>query len=104
MVLNEKLGAKPRASIAKGTILYVLGFGLGSLAMAGCLSFAFMSVAEGVMPSKDVKPTGTTAPNIIGSPTDGDDDGNAKLAPKAASKARRGRANEGAGKSADQPL
>ena len=104
MVLNEKLGAKPRASIVKRTILYVLGFGLGSLAMAGCLSFAFMSVAEGVMPSKNAKPSSTAAPNIVGSPTDGDEDGTAKLPPKAASKARRGRANEGASKSADQPL
>jgi hypothetical protein len=107
MVLNEKLGARPRAGLVKRTILYVLGFGLGSLAFAGCLSFAMMSIADAALPSKDAKAAGTTAPKIIGTPKGGDKEGKTKLAPKAPSKARRGRGNEspGAGKKgAGQPL
>ncbi len=107
MVLNEKLGAKPRRGLLTRTVFYILGFGAGSLAVAGCLSFAMMSIADGVIPAKHAKATGTSSPNIIGTPSDRDKKSKAALAPKPASKARRGRGNEGSGagkKSADQPL
>lgn len=105
MVLNENFGSKPRGGIIKRTLLYVLGFGLGSLLIAGVLSFTMMSIADGVMPSGSAKkPAGTAAPKIIGAPKDGATKGKGKVAPKPASKARPGRANEGAKKGSDQPL
>ena len=94
MVLNEKLSAKPRGGLVKRTLLYVLGFGLGSMAIAGCMSFAMMAITDGVMPSKEAKPASTVAPKIIGTPTDDAKKGTTKLSPKPASKARRGRANQ----------
>ncbi len=106
MVLSDK--AKPRAGILKRTIIYVLGFGFGSLAIAGVLALSMMSIADAVIPSKNASTASSTGPNIIGAP-----DANAKaksktkLSPKPASKARQPRANEGRGaakKSSKKPL
>lgn len=111
MVLSDKFAAKPRAGLLKRTLLYVLGFGLGSLAIASVLSFTLMSIAGSVIPSKDAVPADSgapgTAPKIIGSPEEGVEKSKTKLAPRPASKARRPRANEASGaatKSSDQPL
>jgi hypothetical protein len=105
MVLNEGSSSKPQRGIVKRTLIYVLGFGLGSLGIASCLSFAMMSVADGVMPSDTAKPAATTAPKIIGATDGAGAKSKPKLSPrKPASKARRGRANQGATKSSDQPL
>lgn len=112
MVLSDKFAAKPRAGLLKRTLFYVLGFGLGSLAIATILSVALMSIAGSVIPSKDAAPAGSVAPGtvvpqIIGSPEDGVQKSKTKLAPRPASKARRPRANQATGaasKSSDQPL
>ena len=51
MVLSDRLGAKPQSSLLGRTLKYVLGFGLGSLALTALLSFIMVSVAENAVPT-----------------------------------------------------
>jgi hypothetical protein len=51
MVLSDRLGAKPQASLLRRTLKYMLGFGLASLAVTALLSFVLVSLAENAIPS-----------------------------------------------------
>jgi hypothetical protein len=70
MVLSDKYAGKPEASIVKKTLLYVLGFGFGALALVGLLSLIMVSIAEGILPSAEEKPATSrkagAGPEIIG--------------------------------------
>lgn len=83
MVLSDRFaGNTPSPSILRRTVLYVLGFGLGSLAVAGLLSLIFVSVADSVLAGGSASPS-DGAVEVI----DGED---------ATSKGPPTRANEGA--------
>lgn len=56
MVLSDRYGGTKRPSIVKRTVIYVVSFGLGSLLIAALLSVAFVSLAEGLLPSKQAAP------------------------------------------------
>jgi hypothetical protein len=94
MVLSDRFGGKPRPSIMKQTLLYVLGFGLGSLALVGVLSLTMVAIAEGIMPSD------TPAKSTSDKENSDDDTGKAGAAKKPRSK----RANEASEDDADTPL
>lgn len=51
MVLSDRYGGKPPPSLFKRTLVYVLGFGLGALAVVAVLSFTVVSIAEGLLPA-----------------------------------------------------
>ncbi len=112
MVLSDKFGTPPRGGLVKRTVLYVLGFGLGSLAVAGVLSLILTTIADSVMTPKSTAAAGSAlppgvVPNIIGAPSPEGDKAKSNLGPKPASKARRPRANEATGAADDgseQPL
>jgi hypothetical protein len=94
MVLSDRYGGKPKAGVLKRTLLYVVAFGLGSLLLAAGLSFAMVSLAEGLLPgapgaARSGQPASEgEAPVIIGAK------GKGFRTP--VSKARRSRGNEGA--------
>jgi hypothetical protein len=92
MVLSDRFsGGDPNPSLFKRTALYVLGFGLGALAIAAVLSFTLVSIAEGVLPDsgdKKVVDDPEAGIQIIGDPE--------PKSPRPGSKARPPRANEGA--------
>jgi hypothetical protein len=78
----------------KRTLMYVLGFGLGSLLFVVLMSFTIVSIAEGLL-----------SPNDAASKRAADDaDDTDKPATKAGSKARPARANEAPDETDDQPL
>ena len=98
MVLSDRFAGKPRPSLAKRTLLYVLGFGLGSLAFVGIVSLIMVSVTEGIFPA----PKGPKDKSAVSDKTT-DDDGDKKTK-KPTSKARRPRGNEPSDDRGDTPL
>jgi len=90
MVLSDRFASKTPASLLKRTVLYVCGFGLGALLIVGGLSFALVSIAEGLLPkppshAAGAKKTKGKGPVKIigGKPTGG---GRARALPRPASK------------------
>jgi hypothetical protein len=64
MVLSDRFGSQgPQQGLLKRTLVYVAGFGLGSLLIAGLLSFALVSIAEAVL-ERPTKPSTTTSKNL----------------------------------------
>jgi hypothetical protein len=82
MVLSDRYGGKPRPSIVKRTLLHIAVFGVGALLISALLGFVTTSIAESVLPSAGT----STRSKKAGASKSG----------KGSSKARRGRANEGA--------
>lgn len=64
MVLSDRLGGAPRPSIVRKTALYVLGFGLGALAVAVVLSFALVSATEGAFAGAQAVPEATAGATV----------------------------------------
>ena len=64
MALSERLGETLR-SPGQRTVLYVVAFGLGSLAISGFFSWLAVSVAESMLPSA----TSAAAPKDAASPS-----------------------------------
>jgi hypothetical protein len=96
MVLSDRFAGKSPPSLLKRTLLYVLAFGLGSLLIAGVLSFAMVSIAEGVLP----------APRD-GSTRDKSDGKDATAKPKIITPSSKSRVTPGDGEAdeeTDQPL
>jgi hypothetical protein len=77
----------------KRTLMYVLGFGLGSLLFVVLMSFTIVSIAEGLL-----------SPDDAASKRAADANDSDKPATKAGSKARPARANEAPDETDDQPL
>ena len=77
MVLSDTLRGNRPASLFQRTLLYIFGFGIGSLAVAGLLSFVFVSAAEGLLPAgsgQDELAAGTQV-EVIGGPSSKSPDG-----------------------------
>ena len=100
MVLSDRFGGKPRPSLLKRTLIYVLGFALGSLMLVGILSFTMMSIAEGVFPP----PKDRAAAKRASDNADADGNPVGKPARNVGSKARGRRGNEASDEAPDQPL
>ena len=97
MVLSDRYGGKPRASLLRRTLIYVLSFGLGALVLVGVLGFTMVSIAEGLLPKAKERPA--AAPDGAEG-ADGKEGMPASL-PKRTSKARPPRANEASSKGAN---
>lgn len=67
MVLSDKFGTTSEPSLVRRTLVFVLGFGLGSLALVSLLSLIMVSIAEGVLPEAKEQRGGSKAP--IGAPS-----------------------------------
>jgi hypothetical protein len=89
MVLSDRFGAKPKPSLMKRTLIYVLSFGLGALLIVGLMSVTFVTIADSLLPSSKDKPTSSRKAD------DGADD---------ADKTRPSKASRGRGKAADGEL
>ena len=88
MVLSDKFGGKPKPSLARTTLLYVLSFGLGALIIVGILSFTFVAIADSILPGDKPKAPAKQA-------DDADEDGDGKRPSKSRpSKSRLGRGSE----------
>lgn len=83
MVLSDKFGGKPKPSLVKQTLIYVLSFGLGALLIVGVLSLTFVTIADSLLPGDKAKSTAK-------SDQPDEDDADAKRP----SKSRRGRGSE----------
>jgi len=83
MVLSDKFGGKPKPSLVKQTLLYVLSFGLGALIIVGVLSFTFVAIADSILAGDKSKTTAKHEDD-----DGGDEDG------KRPSKSRPGRGSE----------
>jgi hypothetical protein len=100
MVLSDRFSADPNPSLFKRTALYVLGFGLGALAIAVVVSFTLVSIAEGVLPDSGADreaEAGTeagTEVNVIGDAPPAPPKAGVPPFLDGASKGRRGRGNE----------
>jgi hypothetical protein len=56
LVLSDRLGSPAPRSLLKKTLIYVLAFGLGALALSALLGFALTSLAEGMLPKPKERP------------------------------------------------
>jgi len=105
MVLSDRYAGKPPASLFKRTLIYVLSFGLGALAVVAVLSFTMVSIAEGLLPKAKDRTSAARNKSDAKTPTTKTD-----LLPKpgrkAGSKTRSPRGNEATDKGAatDRPL
>ena len=98
MVLSDKFGGRPKPSLLRKTLYYVLGFGFGSLALVGVLSLTFVAIAEGLLPGAGAKKESAETSEEDGKtvrPT---------TSKKPPSKAARGRANDPDESDADEEL
>ena len=102
MVLSDRFSGDPNQSLVKRTALYVLAFGLGALAIAAVASFTLVSIAEGVLPGDEAKPSveSGTEVNVIGdepAPKDG-------VRPTPVKRPSKGRAARGNEAPANDPI
>ncbi|MEM9694271.1 MAG: hypothetical protein AAGA56_17100 [Myxococcota bacterium] len=93
MVLTDRFaGAPPTGSLFKRTLVYILGFGLGSLAVTALAAFVLVSIADGIFSGEDKPEQAQLAgPNKDAPP------------PAQGSKASPTRASKGAGRAKDRP-
>ncbi len=104
MVLSDRYGGKPPLSLFKRTLVYVLSFGLGALAIVAVLSFTMVSIAEGLLPA--AKDRTSAARNKDGKRPTSKATKKAKTDRKPGSKTRESRGNEATddGAKTDRPL
>src|SRR5690606_10048880 len=106
MVLSDRFSGDPNQSLLKRTAIYVLGFGLGALALVTVVGFTVVSIAEGVLPDDD--PQGEveegTQVNVIGDSPGKKPDSFKPFGEKGASKGRRTRGNEAPTAPAEDPI
>ncbi len=95
MVLSNRFATKTPRTLLQRTLLYVVGFGAGALAIALLMSFVVVRLMDGVLPTHAASKAGSDTAagrpvRIIGGP--------AKAASKkGASRKRPSRANEASG-------
>ena len=93
MVVSDKYGGSPRASIGKRTAIYVASFAVGSLLIAGLLSLVMVNIAEAVLPKAGATKSQPESVKIIGKTTNKPKARGRVTAPGKGSKAHSGRAN-----------
>jgi hypothetical protein len=95
MVLSDRYAGKPRPTLLRRTLIYVLSFGLGALLLVGVLGFTMVSIAEGLLPKTPERPAAAA--------DSAEADGALPpfLPKRTTSKARAPRANEASGEDAD---
>jgi hypothetical protein len=117
MVLSDRLGAGAPPSLLKKTLIYVLGFTIGAIALITVLGLVLTSVADGVLPKPKAaatKPDAKSKADAKGEARADDEEGtDTKPSPRfgkpaftAGSKARPPRGNDAAddAEAEDQPL